>query len=185
MAQSSKAQSRHALSLKTVTESGAICRFLHKCRNDESGVVAMTLKNDGARHLLALGSKEDNFVAASTVAKIFQRKADTGKSKGVTELEESQGAHFGAVYEHRDSAGKPRLIGSTDTMPEKQFALDSKSHAVRSLRDVRPEVVWAGVGLGEVGAKEMAEVRQAVLAARSERLQIEKLGSVKPYSRHT
>jgi len=100
---------------------------------------------------------------------------------------------FGAVYEHRDSSGKPRLIGSTGVVPERQWQLDWKdSKAVRDLAqhaDSAPgansHLVWVGVGAGPVGEDEMQRVRQAVVEARSDRLRIEKLGSVKPYSSHT
>ena len=52
---------------------------------------------------------------------------------------------FQAVYEHRDFSGKPRLIGSTDKVPEQQFELDWTSDAVKSLRKdgMRSELVWA------------------------------------------
>jgi len=44
--------------------------------------------------------------------------------------------------------------------------------------------VGVGVGKGVVGESEMAQVRRAVCDARAERLQIDKLSSIKPYSRH-
>ena len=49
------------------------------------------------------------------------------------------------------------------------------------------EVVWAGIGRQSsgVGPGEMAVVREAVVVARGERLKLEKLTSIKPYSNHT
>lgn len=99
---------------------------------------------------------------------------------------------FGAVYEHRDQTGKPRLVASTDVLPERQFQLDwQESAAVRDLCKTHSgapgssgRLVWVGIGSGPVGQEEMAQVRQAVVEARAERLRIDKLGSAKPYSRH-
>ena len=50
--------------------------------------------------------------------------------------------------------------------------------------ELQSELVWAGMGTGFLGEQEMGEVRRAVMEKRSKRLQIEKLQSIKPYSRH-
>ena len=95
---------------------------------------------------------------------------------------------FGAVYEHKDCFGKPRLIGCTGETPEQQFMLDyQQCKQVRALgraSELQSELVWAGMGTGFLGEQEMGEVRRAVMEKRSKRLQIEKLQSIKPYSRH-
>ena len=50
----------------------------------------------------------------------------------------------------------------------------------------RPVVVWAGVGrrVAGVGPAEMDAIRTKVADARAERLNADKLASIKPYSRH-
>ena len=48
------------------------------------------------------------------------------------------------------------------------------------------KVVWAGVGRRSngLGEGEMHVLRNSVMEERSRRLQLEKLGGIKPYSRH-
>jgi hypothetical protein len=104
-----------------------------------------------------------------------------------------QQAAFGAVYEYRDSVGKPRFVAGTAATPEAAFAHDFESHAgVRELFDSRDpsqhgraKVVWVGVGGGAVGHAEMASARDAVVRERSERHRITELRGAKPYSRHS
>merc|ERR1719183_485950 len=116
----------------------------------------MTLEGPTGVLLQAVGAKEDNAVAGRTVAEIqkrskapaapgeLQRRPPTpprgrqGLAASSTALERSRRAAgeiqareqlaFGAVYEHRDSCGKPHLIGSTNKMPERQFALDCRQN---------------------------------------------------------
>jgi len=105
---------------------------------------------------------------------------------------------FGAVYEHYDSFGKPRLVASTIILPEIAFRQDAIAHtSVAALigrgddhgqgkRKGDSKVVWAGVGRRSAGLgnAEMNEVREAVATARASRLQLDKLQSPKPYSKH-
>ena len=102
------------------------------------------------------------------------------------------GASFGAVYEYRDGAGKPRFVGGTSEQPEAAYAGDFEQHAgVRSMfegaREApgRAHVVWAGCGGGPCGDAEMKAVREAVCRARADRQQIRELAGAKPYSRHS
>ena len=66
---------------------------------------------------------------------------------------------FGAVYEYVDSAGQPRLVGSTGGQPEKTFMIDREDNAsVGALlrRDTRAQaqLVWAGIGRRSRGCGE-------------------------------
>mmetsp|Transcript_33976 Transcript_33976/g.79120 ORF Transcript_33976/g.79120 Transcript_33976/m.79120 type:complete len:214 (+) Transcript_33976:33-674(+) len=179
---------------RALAESPALHRLFDRSRNDETEVKAMMLQGPAGRALLAIGAQDDHDVASRAAANIQRRTEQRPGAKGVhadrpsKALETSKTTlHFGAVYEHRDFSGKPRLIGSTDKVPEQQFELDWSSDAVKSLRKdgMRSELVWAAVGSGVIGAAEMAEVRQSVMDARSDRLKVEKLRGIKPYSRHT
>mmetsp|Transcript_33766 Transcript_33766/g.61206 ORF Transcript_33766/g.61206 Transcript_33766/m.61206 type:complete len:232 (-) Transcript_33766:88-783(-) len=188
-------------------ESDSVKKLVGRLRNDESGINAMALHNaQGDPQLMAVGFQEDHMVAGRTVAEIQKRNGlaqdskprlhkglaggselERGRKKAL-ELQAREKTAFGAVYEHRDFAGKPRLIGSTNKMPERQFELDWKQNdSVQTLarQGIRSELVWAGIGSGTVGEQQMAEVRQAVVDARSERYRIEKLSGIKPYSAHT
>ena len=97
---------------------------------------------------------------------------------------------FGAVYEHTDSFGRPKVVGSTALTPEQQFLEDGRNHsAVSRLLTVEQgssHVVWAGIGRRSagVGEGEMAVIRESVVHERAKRMHIGKLGSIKPYSRH-
>ena len=98
---------------------------------------------------------------------------------------------FGAVYEYVDSAGQPRLVGSTGGQPEKKFMIDREDNAsVGALlkRDTRAQaqLVWAGIGRRSrgCGEGEMAVVRRDIVGERASRLHAEKLGGIKPFSRH-
>ena len=92
---------------------------------------------------------------------------------------------FGAVYEHRDSFGKPVVVGETDTVPELAFERDLAKH--KALRDLASYkggtavVVWAGCGRQP---EKIAAVRAAVAKDRAERNRCEKLAGPKPYSAH-
>merc|ERR1712048_471964 len=112
-------------------------------------------------------------------------------NRGQQALMQRNKVSFGAVYEHRDAAGKAKLVGSTSVLPEHQFHLDwQENHAVKELSrnggnpGSSGHLVWVGVGSGPVGEQEMGRVRQAVVDSRAQRLQLEKLSSEKPYSRH-
>ena len=97
---------------------------------------------------------------------------------------------FGAVYEHVDACGKPKLINSTDIVPEQQYLEDGRNRSdvsrLLTAERGRSRVVWAGIGrrVAGVGEGEMAVIRQAVVDDRASRLRIEKLSSIKPYSAH-
>lgn len=102
------------------------------------------------------------------------------------------GASFGAVYEYRDGAGKPRFVGGTSEQPEAAYAGDFAQHAgVRNMfegaREApgRAHVVWAAVGGGHCGDAEMKAVREAVCRARADRQRIRELAGAKPYSQHS
>lgn len=103
-----------------------------------------------------------------------------------------QSITFGAVYEYRDSTtGKPLVVASTSRAPENAFLEDARRHAgsaaaaaAAAKGAVAAEVVWAGVGQGPVGAREMDGIRDAVAAGRASRLHVHKLAGHKPYSRH-
>lgn len=71
------------------------------------------------------------------------------------------------------------------------FCLRRYSNSVMStladrLAEGRAKVVWAGVGRKEAGVDDfqMAAIRDKVAHARAERLQLQKLESIKPYSWH-
>jgi len=197
-------------------ESPAVQQFaasLREAGGNSSGgrPAAMILEGRQGTVLQAVGEIEDHKVAGKVVADI-QREAQanamtqaaapghTAQGTSLVRVEAGQRAPlqrgkvaFGAVYEHRDFAGKPKIVSSTALLPEQQFQLDYQSHSnVRQLARQRGDapsgsaaLVWVGVGSGPVGEAQMARVRQAVVDARAERLSLEKLSSEKPYSRHT
>ena len=134
-----------------VTESPACRKLMGRLGNDESNLAAMVMQDPaGAAVLGAAGAQEDNDVAARAVVEIQKRAPRTGR-RSVSQLDQTAGGSFsqrkrscskrqaaaqitmfdqpqhpqltfGAVYEHRDSCGKPKLLGSTSVMPERQFA---------------------------------------------------------------
>ena len=91
---------------------------------------------------------------------------------------------FGAVYEHCDSTGAPRLVASTSMTPEDAFIEDGRRHtgvaALLTRGRGSSHVVWAGVGRRSAGVAEgeMAYMRQAVVDARATRLSAQKLSSI-------
>mmetsp|Transcript_67021 Transcript_67021/g.119228 ORF Transcript_67021/g.119228 Transcript_67021/m.119228 type:complete len:264 (+) Transcript_67021:131-922(+) len=182
---------------------------------DDADLHAMTLQGPQGKLLQAVGEKADNQAAAQSVLEIqkqqqqskgsqcpggSQRRPPTPPrerkttSKDLMKTSNTSQQHtpvsFGAVYEHRDCFGKPKLIGSTGIQVEKQFHLDDKKEEIRQVtgggreHGASAHVVWAGVGGSGLGEAEMAQVRRAVCDSRANRLQIEKLSSIKPYSRH-
>mmetsp|Transcript_42478 Transcript_42478/g.77075 ORF Transcript_42478/g.77075 Transcript_42478/m.77075 type:complete len:228 (-) Transcript_42478:154-837(-) len=168
-------------------------------QTNEDPVTALVLKSPQGTLLRAVGGKADHEVAGKVLADIQRSSSSSAappdsKSNSLAKvgsgLLSTQQVAFGAVYEHRDSCGKPRLVGSTNVLPERQFQLDWQEHSqVRSLASDSPgggsgHLVWAGIGSGVVGEHEMGRVREAIVHARSERLQLQKLSSEKPYSRH-
>lgn len=198
-------------------ESLAVQEFAGRIRDTsaiEAGIApsAMMLQGPGGRTVLAaLGDPEDHKVAGKTVSDMQQsgfnhdgRAAATKPAIGgrsgdsrLVQVPSGQQAplqrtqlSFGAVYEHRDTAGKAKFVASTGVLPERQFQLDwQEQAAVKELSAQRGpgssgHLVWVGVGSGPVGEEQMQRVREAVVDARAERLQVQKLGSEKPYSRH-
>lgn len=205
---------------KAPWSSPAVTEFASKLKPqnrqaDDPDLNAMTLQGPKGKLLQAVGEKADNQVAAQAVVEI-QKQQQQGKgsqcpggsqrrpptpprerktiSKDLMKISNPSQQHspvsFGAVYEHRDCFGKPKLIGSTGIQVEKQFHLDDKKEEIRQVtgggreKGASAQVVWAGVGGAGLGEAEMAQVRRAVCDSRASRLQIEKLSSIKPYSRH-
>ncbi|CAE7021500.1 unnamed protein product, partial [Symbiodinium microadriaticum] len=93
---------------------------------------------------------------------------------------------FGAVYEYRDSCGTAKVVASTASVPERQFALDQRHYENVLPAKLDPKLVWVGVsgGRGGLNDAEMSEVRRHVANARADRLHAKKLSDIKPYSRH-
>lgn len=93
---------------------------------------------------------------------------------------------FGAVYEYRDSCGTAKVVASTASIPERQFALDQRHYENVLPAKMDPKLVWVGVSGGRCGLNdaEMSEVRRHVANARADRLHAKKLSDIKPYSRH-
>ena len=98
---------------------------------------------------------------------------------------------FGVVYEHKDCFGKPKFIGHTGKVPEKQFSEDASQHqAVRNLltyEQGKSEVVWAGTGAlsrAGGGADTMENITKRIVDERAKELELNKLRGPKPYSRH-
>jgi len=163
---------------------------------------ALMLEGPQGVALQAVGEAEDHKAASKTVAEFMKGSEKRASSMpSATSLVKVVPGHqapiqprgkvaFGAVYEHRDCFGKPRLIGHTDVVPERQFQLDHQEHrdvqqlAKQGAPGASGHLVWVGVGAGVVGEAEMLKVREAVVEARSQRLQIDKLSSIKPYSSH-
>lgn len=187
--------------------------FDSEARTASDAPSAMVLEGPRGALLQAVGEAVDHKVAGHVVAEIHKERSTSSgapptpsrgpRSKnlensttlvragnGVQAPLQSERVAFGAVYEHRDWTGKPRLIGSTAVVPERQFQLDYQENpAVRDLcKQGTPgssaKLVWVGVGSGVVGEDEMGRIRKAVVDARADRLNLEKLGSEKPYSRH-
>eukprot|EP00929_Paragymnodinium_shiwhaense_P003844 TRINITY_DN104521_c0_g1_i1.p1 TRINITY_DN104521_c0_g1~~TRINITY_DN104521_c0_g1_i1.p1 ORF type:complete len:282 (-),score=61.45 TRINITY_DN104521_c0_g1_i1:13-858(-) len=168
--------------------------------------VAMRLQSaNGSTLLAAMGDGDDHRVAGEVVVGLQDSRgggppsrAGSAAQSGLVRVPRGQQAplqkqqvSFGAVYEHRDMAGKPCLVGSTGVLPERQFQLDyqSSSKVQELARHGGPgssgHLVWVGIGCGGlVGESEMEQVREAIVDARSKRLQLDKLSSEKPYSRH-
>jgi len=176
----------------------------------------MVLQGPRGVALKALGEAADHEVATRTVADIELRRqrslppgpsvdaaetrllrerrnavrrgtdlALTASAAGVLQTSRPQ-ALFGAVYEYRDACGTPKVVASTSTAPERQFALDQMHYEGALPRASEPALVWVGVsgGGGRLDEADMAEVRRAVASRRAERLRAQKLADIKPYSRH-
>ena len=58
---------------------------------------------------------------------------------------------FGAVYEYRDSCGTAKVVASTATVPEKQFALDQRHYEHTLPKQNDPKIVWVGISGGRQG----------------------------------
>jgi len=177
-------------------------------------VEPMLIEGPRGTSLRALGSKDDHKVAGDALSKALAEQRERRARGGLAQFAPSsrpprdrafeaedvpssvarrgqrQEMVFGAVYEHCDSTGRPKIISSTSTMPEQQFLLDGQSH--RHVADLltrqrgSSRVVWAGVGQASagVGEAEMGSIRNAIVEDRSKRLQLQKLGGIKPYSAH-
>lgn len=123
-----------------------------------------------------------------TTAREFEDVQLGRSGRGSSQQEEYA---FGAVYEHVDSFGRPRVVASVGgQQPEAKFLEDGRrdGRVARLLTQDcgSSRVVWAGVGKASagIGDGEIGVMRQAIVDARSRRLNIEKLGGVKPYSAH-
>ena len=103
--------------------------------------------------------------------------------------DDSQQLSFGAVYEYRDSHGRPQYVGSSGQQPEITWREDyQRTMGVRELARSggSATVVWAGVGRAPcVGPEEMQAAREAVASDRATRQRICELRGAKPYSRHS
>eukprot|EP00397_Hematodinium_sp_SG-2012_P055239 GEMP01067255.1.p1 GENE.GEMP01067255.1~~GEMP01067255.1.p1 ORF type:complete len:236 (+),score=65.53 GEMP01067255.1:94-801(+) len=160
-----------------------------------SDASTMVMQGPQGTIIQAIGSKEDHAVAGRVVAHLQHKKLKNGEvtrrpptppmDRPHTDALQSKvrGPHdewsFGAVYEHRDAFGKPRLVGSTAKLPERQFLVD-KMQGVPC--DMTQAVVWAGVS--KLPPSDMTMVRREVASERARRLDLDKLGSIKPYSHH-
>eukprot|EP00440_Ansanella_granifera_P045403 gb/GFBE01049192.1/.p1 GENE.gb/GFBE01049192.1/~~gb/GFBE01049192.1/.p1 ORF type:complete len:278 (+),score=44.17 gb/GFBE01049192.1/:1-834(+) len=191
--------------------SSAVAEFASGLGND--GLEALMLQGPRGVAMRAVGEAVDHQVASRTVADIEVRKQrqKTGPSVDLAEgkLLDSgkpskaggrggdltlalpsgvppQPMAFGAVYEYRDSCGTAKVVASTATMPERQFALDQRQHEDLLVKHKDPSLVWVGIsgGRGGLNEAEMAEVRRQVASSRAERLHAQKLSDIKPYSRH-
>lgn len=113
-----------------------------------------------------------------------------GRPSSARKRAETDDYVFGAVYEHTDSFGKPKMLGTTSDRPEVAFRRDVTEHrgVARLLGGGggSSRVVWAGVGrrIAGLGEAEIATVTQSVAADRSARLRVTQLSGIKPYSRH-
>eukprot|EP00931_Biecheleriopsis_adriatica_P093516 TRINITY_DN67257_c0_g1_i1.p1 TRINITY_DN67257_c0_g1~~TRINITY_DN67257_c0_g1_i1.p1 ORF type:complete len:287 (+),score=37.29 TRINITY_DN67257_c0_g1_i1:23-862(+) len=174
---------------------------------------ALMLQGPRGTALRAVGEAADHQVASRTVADIEGRRQqvkdgpsvdlaegmmlDSGKRRNavrrgsdlalaVPNGAQRQATSFGAVYEYRDSCGTAKVVASTNTMPERQFALDQRQHEDVLSKHRDPSLVWVGIsgGRGGLSEAEMTEVRRSVVSARADRLQAQKLADIKPYSRH-
>ena len=225
-----------------VEDHAAAGEYLHRLHQSRAQRTH-TARGGSSRHKLSLDS--------STAAQRQTRNGQRGKnaaSRQTSSLVQMLGGNggdkpgsssitFGAVYEYRDAFGKPKIVSSTETVPEAQFVADTQdtsghhASALRAIGDgvpgrstdgrlkqfqsardrelaphdsrratswhgtngqvVRklmtsgtPAVVWAGCAREPIGRNEMEGVRRAIVEERSRRLNIAKLRSAKPYSRH-
>lgn len=94
---------------------------------------------------------------------------------------------FGAVVQYKEN-GVPRYVGETGVAPEARMRDDFEHYGEVRQALSRPggkaEVVWAAIGRGPVGEREMGLVRDAVVEDRSRRQNLVRLAGYKPYSRH-
>lgn len=173
-------------------QSDAVASLASDVVAQRDGGAAMVLQGPQGTVIQAIGCKEDHAVAGRMVADLQQKQVKRGQvaqrpptpprgshSDTLQCARRPENWSFGAVYEHRDAFGKPRLVGSTDKLPERQFLLD-KNHGIPS--DMNQAVVWAGVS--KLPPEDMTAVRREVAHERSVRLNLDKLSSIKPYSHH-
>jgi len=174
-------------------ESSAVTKFASRVGVDPRAQ-PMVIKNAGSGPTIlgALGESEDHQIAGNVLQRVYgtAKKSSSAKqsdSRAMTTSTPDE-VSFGVVYEHRDCFGAPKFVGSTDIVAEKQFKLDYESNAninqVVNHNQGSTEVVWAGYGTGPIGKPEMDEIRKNIEHSRAERLNIQKLSGVKPYSRH-
>ncbi|CAK9047742.1 Uncharacterized protein SCF082_LOCUS26697 [Durusdinium trenchii] len=180
---------------------------------DQGRLDALVLQGPRGTALRAAGEAADHQVASKAVAEIEAQRQNAlssgveGPRADATELPRFNAARrnavprgedlalsklavpraplaFGAVYEYRDACGTAKVVASTATMPEKQYALDQR-HYEHRLPKRDPQLVWVGLtgGRGGLNEAEMASVRRRVADARAERLNAKKLSDIKPYSR--
>ena len=122
--------------------------------------------------LRAAGEAHDHQVASKAVAEIETQRQQIaqGPSVDLAELKSFNRARrnavprsedltlakpsargplaFGAVYEYRDSCGTAKVVASTASVPEKQFALDQRHYEHALSKQADPHLVWVGVSGG-------------------------------------
>lgn len=141
----------------------------------------------------AVGTPTDNNIASRVLSNAQENRVQQGVPLlgGSSRINSNSKTNkvFGAVYEHRDCFGVPKVVGHTDGVPEARFSEDTKNHQdVRNMMTYeggRSKVVWAGTAaLPGESSKVMQGITSNIVDRRSEELRIEKLGGTKPYSRH-
>ncbi|KAK3237602.1 hypothetical protein CYMTET_52333 [Cymbomonas tetramitiformis] len=171
-------------------EAPSVAKLTSKLGKDPN-IQPMVIEGPAGTVLAAVGEPADHHTAGDVLAQVHaQRIANgvpmpSGPQRRDSNIPERV---FGAVYEYRDSFGRPRVVGDTGSTPEERFRLDRQEHqAINNLVSYQggtPHVVWAGTGTFPIGQEEMATMRTAVASSRAARNNVEKLSGPKPYSRH-
>ena len=140
----------------------------------QGNLEALILQGPRGTALRAAGEGIDHQVASKAVADIETRRQKVSMSGPAVDLAElktfrrnavprtedlvlarpsehlRQDMSFGAVYEYRDACGTAKVVGSTATMPEKQFALDQRHYEHTLPKQNDPKIVWVGISGGRL-----------------------------------